>query len=371
MNATPAVLRYLAHELTTRWRAQPISPFARWLLTLVLTAAAGVFLAGFAAAEMARRAQLQHLGLDTLVVRVPARSALGEAAPWPADSWAAPLSHEGELTWLQQLPQPAFNPWDRPLPAFAAALPTLAALLPAEAPAGRAVWFTRSLPAGRDVRLTFHNVPLVARTVQPAARWQALGLDEFVLLPPPAGDVTGRLDVMLFTPDAGHSLADTAALVAGFFTAENEPPPAVQDPSPYRRALDELVARQVQWRRGMLVALAGCIAAMFGCIGLLEERQTRYAQALLRSLGVGRGLLWASAWVENLLLANTALLCGIWLSGTLAARLLAGVNVISPDVMPLAPAQWLWLAIGVNTGVLASIFPLGRALRRPVGQVLP
>lgn len=373
MNATPAVLRYLAHELTNRWRAQPISPFARWLLTLALTVVAGVFLAGFAAAEAARREQLQRLGLDTLVVRAPARSALGEPGDQPADSWATPLARDGPVTWLQQLPQPAFTPWDRPLPVLLAPLNVLAGLLPPEAPATAAVWFTHTLPAGRAVRLIFDRGPVLARTARPAGRWQALGLDEFVLLPPGATgrDVAGRLDVVLFAPAAGAALERAAARVTAFFAAENEPPPSVQDPSPYRHALDELVARQRQWRRGMLVALAGCVAAMFGCIGLLEERQTRYTQALLRSLGVSRPLLWAAAWTENLLLANSALFAGIWLSGTLATRLLAGVDVISQSGMALAPAEWLWLAIGINTGVLASIFPLGRALRRPVGQVLP
>lgn len=379
MNAAAAVLRYLARELATRWRAQPISPLARWLLTLALTAAAGVFLAGFAAAEAARRDQLQRLGLDTLVVRAPARAALPETAALPPDGWAAPLASGGRLTWLQQLPMPAATPWAQPLPVFAAPLSELAALLPPPAPsssaasAPAAVWFTRTLPADRVVSLTLDETPLVACTVTPAGRWQALGLDEFVLVPPSPSDaaVNGRLDVLLFTPRSSATLARTAAAATALFAAENEPPPAIQDPSPYRRALDELVGQQRRWRTGMLAALAGCVAAMFGSIGLLEQRQTRYTQALLRSLGVSRALLGGSAVVENLILANTALWAGATASGWLASRLLAGAGFMSHSLMPLAASDWLWLAIGVNTGVLASIFPLGRALFRPVGDLLP
>jgi hypothetical protein len=118
MNSATAIARYQASELAIRWRSQPASPMARWFLTFALSAAAGVLLLGFAAAESARRAELRRLGLDTIVIQAPAQSLLSEGASLPPDHWASPLATQGDLLLLQQLAEPAYTPWADPMPVF-------------------------------------------------------------------------------------------------------------------------------------------------------------------------------------------------------------------------------------------------------------
>ena len=389
MSAVASITRYQARELAIRWRAQPASPLARWFLTFALAAAAGVLLLGFAAAETSRRVELRRLGLDTIVVQAPATSLLPENAVLPPDHWAAPLETQGDLLLLQQLPEPAYTPWSDPMPVFVAPLRgqhaeidvgladiNFRVLTPS------ATWVTRTLPPGRRVRLTRRNLPFTAVTATPTENFSALGLDDFVLVAPPAADeadAKGRLDVILFRP-WGHGLTPAPAVrsqdmtpsaVRRLFAAEGQPPPAIRDPAPYRAALDLFTRSQSRWRTGMALLLCLCVLLAFASIGMLEERQTRYTQALLRSFGVPGGALWAVSLVENLLLANTALLAAL-LASRLAARIVLELAGASPG-LPVAFGDHalLWLACAVNFGVVLSLMPLARALRRPVGVVLP
>lgn len=375
MKASLALSRYQWTELRTRWQAQPASPLARLVLTFALVTAAAVFLAGFAAAETARVRELQRLGFDTIVWRTPATSVLTENAALPADHWAVPLGRRGELTLLQQLPVTAVNPWGQPLPVLAAPFSTLAKLIPSGESGGiGAVWFTRSLPAGRRVQLKLEGTKLTAWTVEPRGRWQAMGLDEFLVVAPAMAaeaSPAGRLDVVMFTPRDEAVAATVGREVQALFRAEGSDLVGTQDPLPLRQALAAFSRAQAQWLAVMMAALAGCVLLMYLAIGLLEERQTRFTQALLRSLGVPAGRLWLASWFENLLLANVALGLAMATAELLAARLLsfAGVNGAVGTGLPLNAV--IALACAVNAGVLLGLFPLARALRRPVGVVLP
>src|SRR6185312_1162232 len=139
---------------------------------------------------------------------------------------------------------------------------------------------------------------------------QALGLNEAVLVPADASPESGRVrrpDLVLFTPAAEESAADAAPEVQALFQAEHLEPPSIQDPGPVRQALAAFSRGQAQWRTLMVVALGACVLLMFMSLGMLEERQTRFTQALLRSLGVSAGILWTASLLENLVLANLAL----------------------------------------------------------------
>lgn len=378
MNAGLALVRYLCREVLSRWGAHPASPLARWGLTFVLSSAIGIFLIGFKAAESARRAEWLRWGLETIVVRSPAQAPLPETLPIPAGHWAAPLAGRGEFLLLQQLPGNAAGPWDEPEPVFAAPAQKLAELLEADpqarAPLPEAVWFSRDFPPGRPVRIGWSGRFLAARTAQPSGMWQALGLDSFVVVAPwgaADADARGRIDVALFRPGPTLSTQSAVRLIRDRFGADSEPPPAIRDPSPFRRALADLERAQRQWGRAMAAGLGLSVLLVFASIGILEERQTRYTQALLRSLGVRRSTLLLASAAENFLLANTALLAAFATSAALASRVLtfSGVTPSTSDRWPLAAV--IALAAAVNTGVAASLVPLARAVRRPVGAVLP
>jgi hypothetical protein len=373
MNAATTVGLYHWRALVLRWRSQPASPLARWVLTFALSAAAGVLLLGFAAAEGARRAELRRLGLDTIVIEAPSQSLLSEHALLPPDHWAGPLEKGGELLLLQQLPEPAFTPWGDPMPVFAAPLSVATLLGGGAARGGDAVWLTRTLPPGRRVPLSRRNLPFSAVTAVPSGNLEALGLGDFAIVPAAAADerdAQGRLDVILFRP--GPDMAEHAVdAVRRLFAVEGSSPPSLRDPTPYRAALEAFTSTQRRWRTGMSLLLCLCIVLAFGSIGMLEERQTRYTQALLRSFGVSAASLWSVSLLENLLLANTALLAAL-VSSRLAARAvlsLAGSSLPAPAYVETA--SLLWLACAVNAGVVLSLMPLANALRRPVGAVLP
>ena len=375
MRASLALSGYQWTELRTRWQAQPASPLARLVLTFALAAAAAVFLAGFAAAEAARVRELQRLGFDTVVWRTPATSGLTGNAALPPDHWASALGGRGELTLLQQLPFAAVNPWGQPLPVLVAPLAVVADLVPkGEAGRTEAVWFTRSLKAGRRISVKLGAIDVSVLTTEPRDRWQAVGLDEFLLVPPayaPGAVATGRLDVVMFTPKDDATAAVVGREVQGLFRAEGSELVGTQDPLPMRLALAAFNRAQGQWLGAMMAALAGCVLLMYLAIGLLEERHTRFTQALLRSLGVPAGRLWMASWFENLLLANVGLTLAIMIADLLAGRLLgfAGLNGVSGESLPRNAI--IALACAVNVGVLLGLLPLVRALRRPVGVVLP
>jgi len=382
MKAATALVRYQSRELAIRWRSQPASPLARWFLTFSLSAAAGVLLLGFAAAESARRAELRRLGLDTIVMQAPANSPLPDTGSLPPDHWAAPLAAHGDLLLMQQLPDPAFTPWGEPMPVFVApfskrghaSYSAVDSTLRSMTPSAEAVWLTRTLPEGRTVRLTRGGLPLTAVTAAPTGDVEALGLDDLVVLPAAStgsADATGRLDVVLFDPASAANAGDTVRAVRRLFATEGVAAPALRDPSPYRAALDAFTRTQNRWRTGMALILCLCVVLAFGSIGMLEEKQTRYTQALLRSLGVSGGSLWSFALVENLILANTALLGALFASRFAARIILELAGAAQTGGLPGGGQPLLWLACAINTGVLLSLTPLAHSLRRQVGVVLP
>jgi len=378
MNPT---LRYLVKETALRWRTRPSSPLARGVLTFTLAATAGGFLAGFSASAGALRAQLARFGFDTLVVRtVGAAPAPLSSAGLAPDHWAAPLAGDGQLVVLQQSAQLATTAWGQPVSVFTAPWPVLAGLAPAGASTQdppSAVWLTRDWPAGRTS--SFHLGEsagiLTAVARPPEGPWHALLEGDALLVPAevlPASEGRGQIEVVLFTPKTVSTLSSWVAAVRTLFSAEAGPAPVVQDPGPLRAALAALEHGQALWRAVVLGLLGTGVVLVFAAIGILEHREVRFSQALLRSLGIRARLLWSASLGENLLLANTALLAALATVHFAAGAILSQLPSFdgAADGARLSLPACLFLAGVVNAGVLASLAPLARSLRRPIGTML-
>ncbi|HEY0944749.1 MAG TPA: hypothetical protein VGD81_05760 [Opitutaceae bacterium] len=371
-------LHYLAKEAALRWRTRPSSPLARGVLTFTLAATAGGFLAGFAASADALRTQLARFGFDTLVVR----SVGVDIAPAATDMrttehWAQPLAGAGTLAVLQQSPTLATTAWGQPVTVFVAPWPVLASLIPttpAVPPAPAAVWLTRDWPAGRPATFQLvHGGSVSAISEPPDGPWHALLEGDALLVPPELAPpaTSGAVDVVLFTPDDAATLPHWVRAIHTLFSADGRPSPAIQDPGPLRAALAALERSQQLWRSVVLGLLGLGVLLVFAAIGILEQREVRFSQALLRSLGIRRRLLWLASLGENFLLANAALAAALvavhFGAGAMFAHLPSGGSAAAAR-LPLSAA--VFLAAVVNAGVLASLAPLATALRQPIGRQL-
>jgi hypothetical protein len=374
-------LRYLIKETALRWRTRPSSPLARGILTFTLAATAGGFLAGFSASADALRNQLARFGFDTLVVRTAGISApTPSLSRLPSDHWALPLAAEGRLAVLQQIPQLATTAWGQPVTVFTAPWPVLAELLPAGAPLPaaipEAIWLTRDWPAGRTARFQMSDAGTFSAVARPAeGPWHALLEGDALLVPAeslPATDGRGGMEVVLFTPQNPAALDGWVQAVRSLFSAETGPAPILQDPGPLRAALAALEHGQALWRTVVLALLGAGVVLVFAAIGILEHREVRFSQALLRSLGIRARLLWSASLGENLLLANTALASALIAVHFATDALLAHLPSFdgATNGTHLSLQAGLFLLGVVNVGVLTSLLPLARSLRRPIGAML-
>jgi hypothetical protein len=373
MNPT---VRYLLKEMLLRWKTRVSSPLARTVLTFTLSLTAAAFQAGLSASTTALRAQLERFGLDTLTIRSVQASDSGVPLPPAAAHWSHPLAAHGDWHALVQIPGLLENDWGGWTPVYAARWTDLNLLHEPAAPApaaAEAVWLTRDWPAGRTGRFAFPDgTPLTATSRAPLGPWRLLSDSDVVLVPPelvPPEKWRGTLDVVLFKPENAGSISAWAGAVRRFFQNENAPPPAIQNPGPLREALERLEQGQNLWRGAILCLLGGGVLLVFGAIGVLEQREMRFSQALLRSMGVRPGLLWAAAFCENMLLANGAFLLAVTGMHSFGTRLLRHVPAF--EQTPALPAGGdFFLHVSVNIGVLLSLVPLAKALKTPVGTTL-
>jgi hypothetical protein len=377
MPSSTLLTSYLWSETRARWREQPWSPLTRFVLTWLLVGVAGLVWLGFAAQESALAARLARLGFDTLVVRAAAPSSVdpGGSAARPAEAWAAPLAAQGELLTLQQIPAPALTPWDTPLAVFTASWADFGRVGASADADADAVWLSDRLPPGTRATVTVGARTLRAVARAPAGWLRALNPEDSLLTPaallPGLAGGAGRLEVTLFRPHDPGGLAGAERAVLAFFAADGRPPPAVQSPGPLLASLAGLRAAQRAWRAALLALLAGCLLLLYGLVGALEERSTRHTQALLRALGARPALVWRGSLLENLFLANLAALLAAFALAALAHPLAVSLGL---PALALPPADFATAAgallAALNGGVLLSLVPLWRALRRPVGGVL-
>ncbi|CAM2895043.1 hypothetical protein [Rariglobus hedericola] len=368
----PSPLFYLWHETLARWREQPSSPLVRLALTTTLSAAAAWFWLGSTAQETALARELERQGFDTAVIRASAMTSLPElSAALPADHWAAGLSEFGETRLLQALPLSAARADRATMPTYLAPWTLLAKFVSSP---NEALWLTTRLPPGQSQVVWISGQPVRAQTARPETLWSALGEDDTLIIPPalvpPATTAAGRVDVVLFRPTQFGATEAPLATVRMIFAGNQLPPPFIQDPGPRLVAFARLQTLGQVWRLAVLALLGACVVLTFTAIGVLEERQTRYTQALLRSLGSSRLTIWGASLVENLLLANLALIAaGLTLFAAPSALAVAGLRDLTTIALPFE--AWLAITAIVNVGLFFSLIPLGCALRRPLGFVLP
>ena len=368
----PSPFLYLWHETLARWREQPSSPLVRLALTTTLTAAAAWFWLGSTAQETSLARELAQLGFDTALIRAPATSPLPElSSAVSPDHWAAPLEALGETRLLQTLPLAATLADGTPLPVCLAPWPLLARFIKAP---HEALWLTMHVPPGQTHVLWIDGQPVSASSARPEAIWAALGQGDTLIIPPslvPSGTpTTGRSDLVLFRPNQFGATAAPIAAIRALFAANQLPPPSIEDPGPRLAAFIRLRTLGQVWRFAVLALLGACVLLTFTAIGVLEERQTRYTQALLRSLGAGRAIIWSASLAENLLLANLSLVAvGLTLFAAPSALAASGLTNLPPAILPAS--AWSAIILVVNFGMLFSLIPLACSLRRPVGFVLP
>ncbi|NBV87530.1 MAG: hypothetical protein EBS01_14965, partial [Verrucomicrobia bacterium] len=293
MNPT---LHYLIKETALRWRTRPSSPLARAVLTFTLAATAGGFLVGFSASAKALRLQLARFGFETLAIRIiGAENATSPTTAISPDHWAAPLAPDGQVIILQQAPILPTTPWGHTATVFVTPWPVLAGLS-RSVQSPPAILLTNDWPAGKTMPFTLRDGTEISAVALPAeGPWKTLIEGDALLIPPefvPAPPPKGAVEVVLFTPKNPENLESWVTAIKRHFAAENRPLPVLQDPSPLRKALAELERGQSLWRRAILGLLGTGVILIFTAIGILEQQEMRFAQALLRSLGIPRCVLW-------------------------------------------------------------------------------
>lgn len=366
--------RYLFREVWLRWRTRPSSPLARCILTFTLAAVAGGFLAGFGASRQALRSQLARLGFDTLVVR----TALPGHAPTPAESlpashWAAPMAASGQVLVLRQSPALAAGVSDLSIPIFSASWRTLSGLQ--ADPRAPGVLLTNALPEGSLTPVCLPDgTSLLTAARSPRGPWRALVEGDALVIPPgldPAAPGAPSVEVVLFTSHEPDVIAGWAGAVRRLPVPEGEAAPVLQDPTPLRASLAALERGQRLWRLVILGLLGLGVVLVYGAIGVLEYRETRFGQALLRSFGVSAPLLWLAAFAENIFIANVSLVASILAVDRATNAILPHLPAFDlTSTALLSTESCLFLALIVNAGVLLSLLPLARALRRPIGVML-
>jgi len=139
------------------------------------------------------------------------------------------------------------------------------------------------------------------------------------------------------------------------------------------RQIDHLNQMQSLIRRGISIGCGVILALITGALAWMEFRQEVYLNALLRSFGVSRFMLFVHTVVENLIVVGVGVLAAflVWkkmisqLSGQLSMFRTTNVNALE---IPKDDTQAIILFAA--SGVILAVIPVIFAMRRPPGLVL-
>lgn len=381
MKSSTLIASYLWKDTWKRWFEQPGSPLARLFVTGLLVAVATVILVAFQLLERTLRERLERFGLDTLLVRSNVNSdSPGFFRQGEEPDPLALLSANGRKLRLRQLFVRGQTEWQgNNLLVFSyppEALPMLAAML---SPETAVVCLSDTLPKNALMRVQIGRRSLLAEVSRPQDWLRALSTDDILLVPQgwlADEEQLGWIDTTIFQRSPGAPPLERIIAAVNVLSAlEQRPPPQIQSALPLIRELDELEARQLEWRSLLAAILGLAVALVYGAIAVLEFRQNLFVGALLRSFGAPAPMLYFKHWLENILLVNLGALAAVlvvaFLHPTIFGTLgLPGESFSSNGANPYTSAAVISVFLWINVGALLSSFPVAAGLRQPVGKLL-
>jgi hypothetical protein len=381
MKSSTLIASYLWKDTWKRWCEQPGSPLARLFVTALLVAVATVILVAFQLLERSLRERLERFGLDTLLVRTsvttdsPAFFRQGDA-PDPL----ALLAANGRKLRLRQLFVRGQTEWqENNLLVFSyppEALPLLAKML---SPITAVVCLSDTLPKNAVMRVQIGRRSLLAGVARPQDWLRALSTDDILLVPQgwlPDEEQLGWIETTIFQrAPAAPPLDKIIAAVNVLSAIDQHPPPQIQSALPLMRELDQLQARQLEWRSLLAAILGLAVALVYGAIAVLEFRQNLFVGALLRSFGAPGSMLYFKHWLENILLVNLGALAAVFAVALLHPAIFGPLGLPaeasgSAGVNPYTSAAIVSIFLWINVGALLSSLPVAAGLRQPVGELL-
>ncbi len=346
----------------------------------LLVTVATVILVAFNLLERNLRTRLENFGVNTIVARemVTATEPLAMPNQVRPDAYA-PLKDFGDKLRLRQFFTRAHTPWQREIPTFSyddEALPLLQDLIHPETPL---VYLTDSLPENALVEMNLDRRQFTAVVRRPTTFFRPLVQQSALLVPQgwsPESERLGYFETTIFRRDPEkYSIPHFVAAIQNLFTVENKNPPQIQSAIGMAKELENLQARQAQWRSAMAGMLGLAVALVFGAIAVLEFRQNAYVSALLRSFGAPGKALYIRQWLENAALANLAAISAILILACFH-RELFGLLGFPRDLLSLNKANpyvsWeiALVLVWVNIGAFLSSLSVALGLRKPVGEIL-
>jgi hypothetical protein len=380
MKSSTLIASYLWRDTWSRWLEQPSNLIARLFIGGLLVMVATLILAAFALMERSVQSRLERFGLNTLVVRELVHGADPEfsLASARADR-LEPLGKAGLKLQFRQMLVRAQTDWQKDLLAMTYSPEMFPALLPWLSDDSPLVCLSDSLPENFRIQIALEHQSGVAVVRRMPDSFRPLGQEDILLVPQgwaPAAERLGYMETTLFerkkTAAPLDRYVDSIRLM---YALDRRPAPQIQSSIPLLRELDELKARQAQWRILLAAILGLSVALVYGAISVLEFRQNLFVSALLRSLGTPSRLLYLRHWGENALLANVAAIVSIavvaWFHHSIFGKFgFTGKVLDLSEINPYWSSEVLLVLACVNAGAFFSSIPVAFGLRRPVGAVL-
>jgi len=346
----------------------------------MLVTVATVILVAFNLLERNLRTRLENFGINTIISREMVMNSDPIAMPnQPRPDAFASLDKFGERLRLRQFYLRARMPWQPEIMIMSygdEALPILAGLLHKKTPV---ICFNENMPENSLVEVSFERQQAVAVVRSPKGFFRPLVGQSLLLVPQgmfPEAERIGYVETVVFRKKAGTlSIPQFVSAIHNLFLMDERNPPQIQSAVGMVKELENLQARQAQWRSAMAGMLGLALALVFGAIAVLEFRQNVYVSALMRSFGAPGKALYIRQWLENAILANLAAISAI-LALACFHKELFGMLGFPADLLNLNSANpyWSWeialILLWVNVGAFLSSLSVAIGLRQPVGEIL-
>jgi hypothetical protein len=380
MKSWTLIVSYLWKDTWSRWLEQPSSVLSRVFVGSLMVTVATVILVAFNLLERNLRTRLENFGVNTIIAREMVINTDPTAMPNQArPDLFAPLDEFGERLRLRQFYLRARTPWQPEIMVMSygdEALPMLAGLLDTNTPV---ICFSDTMPENALIEVTLERQQVVAVVRNPKGFFRPLVGQTLLLVPQgmfPESERIGYIETVVFRrkPEA-LSVPTFVSAIHNLFLMDERNPPQIQSAVGMAKELENLQARQAQWRSAMAGMLGLALALVFGAIAVLEFRQNAYVGALLRSFGAPGKALYLRQWMENAILANLAAVSAILILACFH-RELFGMLGFPRDLLNLNSANpyWSWeialIMLWVNVGAFLSSLSVAIGLRQPVGEIL-